>query len=154
DRRTDARDDRIDVADRLALVEQLGVAAADADVELQGVEHIDGVSAPAAGLDQRPGAVQRLLPREDHQTHSHSAGFPGRGRRLPSPHFNSNFRLTPTTKPPASASRPRIMRCSMPARLATVSRMRFSFEPMRTSVSTSGRVSLRPEVLRTDTRPS
>ena len=69
DRGADARNDGIDRPDRLALVEQLGVTPAEADVELQRVHDLDVMAACSASLRQRPGAVQRLLPRQYDDSH-------------------------------------------------------------------------------------
>ncbi len=70
DRRPDARNDGIDRADRFALVEQFRVASAEADVELERVQHAHLVAALLRGLDQDARAVQRFLPRQDDETHA------------------------------------------------------------------------------------
>src|SRR5205823_1077944 len=71
DRRAYAGNDGVDRADRLALVEQLGAAFADVNVELQRVEHADLVATRPGRLHEDASAVERRLPRQNHQTHTH-----------------------------------------------------------------------------------
>src|SRR5438309_1835448 len=60
-------------ADRRALVEQLRGARADADVELERVQHLDRMAAPPGRLHQGPRAVQLLVARQDDDTHTWSS---------------------------------------------------------------------------------
>src|SRR5579871_636539 len=57
----DAWNDGVDGADRFAAIEKLGAVAADADVELQRVEHADVVAVRARRLDERLGAEEVLV---------------------------------------------------------------------------------------------
>ena len=61
--RPDTRDDGIDGADGLPLIEQFGFGLAYADVELQGVQHPRLVPAPLGRLYKGLSAVERRLPR-------------------------------------------------------------------------------------------
>jgi hypothetical protein len=69
DRRADPWDDGVHRPDRLALVEQLRLAAADADVELERVEDADVVAAGLGRLGQHAGTVQFRPPRQDDDAH-------------------------------------------------------------------------------------
>ncbi len=62
DRRSDTRDHRVDRTNRFALVEQLRVALADADIELQRVQHAHAVAALPSRLRQHARAVQGFIP--------------------------------------------------------------------------------------------
>ena len=64
------RNDGVERSDGLAAVEQLGVAFAHADVELERVQHLHLMAAVPSGLDQDARAVQGFVPRQDGQTHN------------------------------------------------------------------------------------